>query len=434
MHCRHIERLVFGVKSDHIPLLEEMEHPSWHSKKKHHSHHHRDHNGHRAIADASLSVEESKEKTALARIKRVRMKILYAYVCEPSTLAKSYLSFLLTHGGVRALQPVKAKDYLETMGLILKAAPKAESTLYRPTVESPELPPPLFESKIPAGLPVERILPYADFIDQVPHDFIMCGFQHPYTTDCERGVIRAFNGECGGEGLYFCLATGVLMTLYQDGVTTGSIINLTIERNLDEERRQRDEFLELQQSIYEHFSQVPETPEVSLRSVTQTSATIQWKPLELNAADLRGIDIYKNSQKLSLVVPPGANSAKLSGLDVSHEYEVWIVVRTSSGHYHSNHITVKTHSLENLTGINVCFGALGNDGEMSNLVELLGRIGASYTEELTTDNTHLVCSFARGPKYEKALEWNIPAVSPEFLKACEQNGKVMPSFQYYLGP
>jgi hypothetical protein len=224
----------------------------------------------------------------------------------------------------------------------------------------------------------------------------------------------------------------------QAGVKTGSIINITIERNQDEERRKKEEFLDMQEEIFSLYSKYPEPPTISLRSVTQTSAIIQWDSLVLHNADLRGIDIYRNGQKLSLNVAPNATSAKLSGLDVAHEYDVWMVVRTSAGQFTSNHVSVKTHSLDNLTGINVSFGALTNDGELEQLVAMMKRMGAKYTEDLTTDNTHLVCSFARGPKYEKAVEWNIPAVSPEFLKACEQNGKVMPAHSYVritiLGP
>ncbi|KAJ3316350.1 Chitin synthase, class 5 [Blyttiomyces sp. JEL0837] len=224
-------------------------------------------------------------------------------------------------------------------------------------------------------------------------------------------------------------------TILPDGVTTGAIINVTIERNLDEERRKRQEFLKLQETVFEEFSHSPESPILSLRSVTQTSAIIQWHPLILHNADLRGIDIYRNEQKLSISVAANATSAKLSGLDVCHDYEVWINLRTSAGTFKSNSIKFKTHSLENLTGINVSFGALNNPGEMEGLIALLTRIGARYSDDLSTDNTHLVCTFARGPKYEKALEWNIPAVSPEFLKACEQNGKVMPAHSYYVqGP
>ncbi|KAJ3417023.1 MutS protein msh5 [Chytridiales sp. JEL 0842] len=220
-------------------------------------------------------------------------------------------------------------------------------------------------------------------------------------------------------------------TILPAGVKTGSIINITIERNQDEEQRKKEEFLDVQDEIYNLYSRYPEPPKISLRSVTQTSAIIQWDPLVLHNADLRGIDIYRNGQKLSVAVAPSATSAKLSGLDVDHEYDVWVVLRTSAGLFTSNHISVKTHTLDNLTGINVSFGSLSNDGEMDNLIQLLRRMGAHYTEELTTDNTHLVCAFARGPKYEKAVEWNIPAVSPEFLKACEQNGKVMPAHSYF---
>lgn len=108
----------------------------------------------------------------------------------------------------------------------------------------------------------------------------------------------------------------------------------------------------------------------------------------------------------------------------------------------------------------------GGPGELDSLIDLLARVGARYTDDLSTDNTHLICtyvltfdvntlcfsqkkkqksttttkihiknthqSYARGPKYEKSVEWNIPAVSPEFLKACEQNGKVMPAHLFYV--
>ncbi|KAI9014676.1 Chitin synthase, class 5 [Gaertneriomyces sp. JEL0708] len=217
-----------------------------------------------------------------------------------------------------------------------------------------------------------------------------------------------------------------------EGVTAGSIINLTFERNQDEERRQREDFLSLQDEIFYSFSQPPEAPEISVKSVTQTSAIVQWKPLSLHAADLRGIDVYRNGQKLSLNVASTARSVKLSGLDVAHEYEVWIVLRTSAGALQSNKITVKTHSMENLTGINVSFGTFTNTTEVEELVELLSRIGAGYTEDLTTESTHLVCTVPRGPKYDKAVEWNVPIVSPEFLKACEMQGKIQPATSFYV--
>ncbi|KAI8615463.1 hypothetical protein BC830DRAFT_1122560 [Chytriomyces sp. MP71] len=221
-------------------------------------------------------------------------------------------------------------------------------------------------------------------------------------------------------------------TILPDGVTTGSIINVTIERNHDEERRKREEFMDIQDAILEQYSKAPEPPRIALKSVTQTSAIITWQPLLLHSADLRGIDVYRNNEKLSLAVPLTSTSAKLSGLEVNHAYEIKIVARTSAGAFESNTLSVQTHTLENLTGINVSFGHLSTPAESASLIALLKRIGAKYTEELSTDNTHLICVYGKGPKFEKAKEWSIPCVSPDFLKACETNGRIMPSHSFYV--
>ena len=112
--------------------------------------------------------------------------------------------------------------------------------------------------------------------------------------------------------------------------------------------------------------------------------------------------------------------------------------------------------MENLTGLYPAFGAFSNDTEIDVLCELLERVGASFSDDLTADNTHLVCtlpkvnreyfsecnlshlllcislSLLQGPKYDKALELNIPCVTPEFLKACEQQGRVQPATAFYI--
>ncbi|KAL2913511.1 hypothetical protein HK105_206971 [Polyrhizophydium stewartii] len=220
--------------------------------------------------------------------------------------------------------------------------------------------------------------------------------------------------------------------LLPDGVSTGSIVNVTVERNPEEEQRQRDEFATMQREIFEIYSQPPQPPAIEIKAVTQTSVIIKWQPLVLHSATFRGLDVFRNGQKLNLHINPLATSVKLSGLDVSHEYEIWVVLRTSAGNFTSNKLRVKTHSMDNLTGLNPSFGTFSNDAEIETLIELLARIGASYTDDLSTDNTHLVCTLPKGPKYEKALELNIPVVSPEFLKACEQQQKVMPAHTFYL--
>ncbi|KAJ1548230.1 Chitin synthase, class 5 [Nowakowskiella sp. JEL0078] len=221
-------------------------------------------------------------------------------------------------------------------------------------------------------------------------------------------------------------------TILPEGITTGSIVNITIERNVEEELRQREEFFTLQDEIFKSFSSPPEAPVIRCKASTQTSITIAWKPLVLHTAEVRSIEVYRNQTKLNLNLQPTATNAKLTGLEMDHEYEIFIIVRTSAGVLTSSKISARTHKLDNLTGINVCFGDFSHDQDIDALVDLLHRIGAQCSDELTTDNTHLVCTIAKGPKYDRSLEWNIPVVSPEWLKACEAQKKIQPAHSYYI--
>ena len=221
-------------------------------------------------------------------------------------------------------------------------------------------------------------------------------------------------------------------SMLPDGVAPGNILNITIDRNEDEEKKQQEDFLALQEEIHQVFTQVPKTPVVEMKSATQTSVIIQWPTLVLYAAQFKGVDVYKNGQKLNIALNQLSTSCKLSGLDMNQEYQVWIVLKTSAGSFTSNKIMCKTHALDNLTGLNPSFGTFTNDAELEALIDLMSRIGGGWTEDLSSENTHLVCTVAKGPKYERALELNIPIVTPEFLKACEQQGKIQPAHTYYV--
>lgn len=155
----------------------------------------------------------------------------------------------------------------------------------------------------------------------------------------------------------------------------------------------------------ELFSARPISPTISIRGITQTSITIQWDPLRLFRADLVGIEVFRNSQKLN--VAPVGTTAKLTGLDVNQMYQIYIRVKTSAGILKSNTLSVNTHSLDNLTGINVSFGDFGStkaDAKVNKLIDLVYKMGATYSEELSPDNTHLVCTVPKGPKVCVAFE------------------------------
>ncbi|KAJ3254207.1 hypothetical protein HK103_007452 [Boothiomyces macroporosus] len=115
-------------------------------------------------------------------------QILYAYVCEPDTLTKSYLSFLITHGGVRALYPKKPRQYLDAMGSTIAGCAISPSSKFIEGVTN-------FRDAVPTGLPVDQLDALKDIIQQAPHEFVMCGLQHPPTMYCTKGAVTAFWGE-----------------------------------------------------------------------------------------------------------------------------------------------------------------------------------------------------------------------------------------------
>jgi chitin biosynthesis protein CHS5 len=125
------------------------------------------------------------------------------------------------------------------------------------------------------------------------------------------------------------------------------------------------------------------------------------------------------------------HSTKISGLGVDTEYSFYLVLRTTGGVFTSNTLTVKTHTMTNLTGITVTPGVLPQP-LLQSLTAAVERIGAKMTETIRIDTTHFVCTEGRGSAWEKASEMNIPVVRPEWIEGCEREGKLIGVRGYYL--
>jgi len=223
--------------------------------------------------------------------------------------------------------------------------------------------------------------------------------------------------------------------LLPQGVTSGSVVNISVTRNLTEEEIKMREFWDLQESIFESFGKdQPEPPVLRVRNITQTSLTLEWDPLVLHTAKLRSLDIYKNGTKLAQHhVPSDTNHIKLSGLEVDHEYEFYIVVKTTSGSLQSNRVAVRTHKMENLTGIKVAFGTFEEpEPTVTELKELVERMNATWSDEVDADTTHLLAQLPGGPNYEKAMRFSIPIVKPDWLVQCDRNKKIQAALPYYI--
>ncbi|KAI0716276.1 hypothetical protein C8Q76DRAFT_723588 [Earliella scabrosa] len=239
--------------------------------------------------------------------------------------------------------------------------------------------------------------------------------------------------------------------LLPPGVSTGSIVNISVQRNVTEEKKRENEFWHLQSDILDAFgTQTPANPQLELRNVTQTSVTLEWPRLELATAKLRSLDLYRDRQRVAAIPSPSNNtSTKVSGLQLDTEYTFQLVLRTTAGVYPSNLLRVRTHTMTDTSGISVCFGTVEDDVLLENAKMAVREMGAKWSDKIQIDTTHFVCTtpaatpvaapvtggIVTGPgvEYQKALQLSIPVVQPQWILACHAEKKMMPIRPFYLG-
>ncbi|EWC45048.1 hypothetical protein DRE_06328 [Drechslerella stenobrocha 248] len=223
--------------------------------------------------------------------------------------------------------------------------------------------------------------------------------------------------------------------LLPPGVSSGSIIDIQVSRNNRAEDAARQAFESLQNEIYALFGQrSPSKPVLRIRNATQTSVVLEWDPIDLATASLRSLSLYRNNSKAGNIPNPTTHhSTKISGLAVDTEYSFHLILRTSAGTYTSEKVTTRTHKMTDLSGITICPGVM-SPSEKERLKTSIERIGAKPLQDhVRIDTTHFVCTEGRGHGWERAQEMNIPIVRPEWLEACEQEGRIVGVRNYYLG-
>lgn len=223
--------------------------------------------------------------------------------------------------------------------------------------------------------------------------------------------------------------------LLPEGVNSGAMVKIQVNRDCSEEERKLGEFRVLQNQILKEFgTNSPKSPQIKVASVTQTSVVLEWEPLELFACDLRSFHVYKKGHKMPSSLPTQGNKIKISGLDMDSLVDFHVVMSTSSGTYTSNSVEVRTLTLSNLSGINACLDSSLSNLEAEELKKCIQRIGAKWSQEVSIETTDLLCNAAQGFSYERALAWNVAIVKPDWLKACEALGKIQPALSYYVEP
>ncbi|KJZ75781.1 hypothetical protein HIM_04938 [Hirsutella minnesotensis 3608] len=221
--------------------------------------------------------------------------------------------------------------------------------------------------------------------------------------------------------------------LLPPNISSGSIVDITVSQNTAKETAEEQKFRALQDRIFNSFgASEPETPVLRCRNATQTSVVLEWDPIKLATADLISLSLYRNGQKAGNIPRPlQMHSTKISGLAVDTEYTFYLILRTSAGTRTSEKVTVRTHRMTDLSGITITPGILPSSAK-DKLAQAVERIGAKIVDGVRIDTTHFVTIEGRGTAWEKAVENNIPVVRPEWVEACEQNGRILGVTKFYL--
>lgn len=210
-------------------------------------------------------------------------------------------------------------------------------------------------------------------------------------------------------------------------------MDITVGRNTAKEAAVEEQFRSLQDRIFESFgASEPAAPVLRCRNATQTSVVLEWDPIELATADLVSLSLYRNGQKAGNIPRPlEMQSTKISGLGVDTEYSFHLVLRTSAGTRASEKMVIRTHKMTDLSGITITMGIMPASTR-ENLTRAVERIGAKIVDGVRIDTTHFVTTEGRGTAWEMAVENNIPVVRPEWVTACEQNGRIFGVTKFYL--
>lgn len=218
------------------------------------------------------------------------------------------------------------------------------------------------------------------------------------------------------------------------GLTLGSVVDVRVTRNEAQEQKKREDFIGLQDEILQMYgAKAPTAPVIRLRGVTQTTIAIEWDALDIAHADLHSLDVVRNGQQIGKIPSPRTSrSTKLSGLDMDTEYAILLILHTSAGSFTSNELHVRTHTLDNMSGVFVCLGTIPDQRLYDATIQVVESLGAQWSTQIQLETTHLLCSMLPDPTnteqmklFEKAEQLALPIIQPHWLFACESKKRMV---------
>lgn len=228
--------------------------------------------------------------------------------------------------------------------------------------------------------------------------------------------------------------------LLPNGVRAGLIVKIRCDQDHDSEIEEARKFQGIQDEILNTFGKnLPKTPVLKIKNVTQTSCVLEWDQLDLGTANLKNLILFKDGKKLGAIPQPLTNkTTKLSGLPIDKTFQFQLRLDTSAGVYSSDVVEVTTHKMTDLSGITVCLGDIQGSNQFSvdDIEQALKNMGAKHPAQKTVqvDTTHFICTRENkdDPEYLKASDMNIPIIRPEWLKACERERRIVGVRDFYV--
>ena len=228
--------------------------------------------------------------------------------------------------------------------------------------------------------------------------------------------------------------------LLPENVKAGSIVKLNISQNVEEEKKERNKFQQIQETILEKYgTHKPKAPVLKVVNVTQTSCVLEWGQLELGSARLKSLILYRQGIRSTVIPNPfKVTTTKISGLSVDTQYDFQLRLITTSGQYWSEKIELHTHKMTDMSGITVCMGPLDVNLNITEtqIENCLTSIGAKPLQHhVAIDTTHFICNDLDNDQDEdliRAKKNNIPIVRPEWIRACEVEKRIVSVRGFYL--
>lgn len=220
----------------------------------------------------------------------------------------------------------------------------------------------------------------------------------------------------------------------------GSILRLDLAAAQTIQGQREESFMALQSRLLEEFAREPDHRAIegglSTTGRTHTSLTVgwpQWTEMSGTQSTLYAIDALLDGRRLPVTLTPEETTLKLSGLDPGRTYTIQLVFRSSAGRFSTAPLTLKTVALEDFSCLRVAV-----DGLPESVVAELGELGVHLAAEnesvdlVVTGRTQgqLLEGQDEGELLRKSRQAKVPLVTPEWVRACREAGRMQSVTQF----